>query len=96
MDTNKMLDQFESFARDVMCWDDDEFRLALDGKSYYWASTGDAWVFWQASRESVEMHMPRRYTIDSFDGIVDSEEGHLVYAADVEAAIEVQGLRVKS
>ena len=53
MDTNKMREQFESVAREVLDWSDDEFRLASDGKSYYWGATGEAWVFWQASHEAV-------------------------------------------
>jgi hypothetical protein len=31
MDTNKMREQFESFAREVLDWSDDEFRLAHHG-----------------------------------------------------------------
>ncbi|MCX2694300.1 hypothetical protein OO256_25465 [Pseudomonas sp. DCB_CB] len=87
MDTNKMREisreQFESFARDVLDWADDEFRLASDGKSYYWGATGEAWVFWQASREAVVVELPAD----------DGMDGHL-WAPEVVAAIEAQGLKV--
>ncbi|MGY1448724.1 hypothetical protein ACW582_16205 [Pseudomonas chlororaphis] len=57
MGTNKMRDisreQFESFGREVMGWEDDDFRLGSNGSTYYWSTTGDAWVFWQASRETL-------------------------------------------
>ena len=90
MGTNKMRDisreQFESFARDVLDWSDDEFRLASDGKSYYWGSTGEAWVFWQASRQAVVVELP------SFEGYKD----HIVreLQAAFTGAIERQGLKV--
>lgn len=66
MDTNKMREQFESFAREVMGWEDGDFRLGSDEKSYYWGTTGDAWVFWQASREAVavELGAPSHWVAD--------------------------------
>ncbi|MFJ4113759.1 hypothetical protein [Pseudomonas sp. NPDC089758] len=79
MDTNKMREQFESFAREVLDWSDDEFRLASDGKSYYWGATGEAWVFWQASREAV---------------VVDVGDMEWAHVDEVIAAIEAHGLKV--
>ncbi|WP_338794066.1 hypothetical protein [Pseudomonas sp. AE27] len=66
MDTNKMREQFESFAREVMGWEDGDFRLGSDEKSYYWGTTGDAWVFWQASREAVvvDLGAPSHWVAD--------------------------------
>lgn len=87
MDTNKMREQFESVAREVLDWSDDEFRLASDGKSYYWGATGEAWVFWQASREAVVVDLSMLQH--------QHEEGPLYYRVDdVHAAIEAQGLKV--
>lgn len=91
MDTNKMRDisreQFESFARDVLDWSDDEFRLASDGKSYYWGATGEAWVFWQASREAVVVDLPEQFS--------PHDCGEWAMWSDlVEKAIEAQGLKV--
>lgn len=90
MDTNKMRDicreQFEIFARDVLDWSDDEFRLASDGKSYYWGATGEAWVFWQASREAVVVALPK------FDEYPASMERDM--RESLRSAIEAQGLRV--
>ncbi|WP_217190644.1 hypothetical protein [Pseudomonas shirazica] len=100
MDTNKMRDisreQFESFARDVLDWSDDEFRLASDGKSYYWGSTGEAWVFWQASRESVVVELPNPANYEVYN-----DHSDFLHVDDVElmkavrAAIEAQGLKVE-
>lgn len=90
MDTNKMRDisrgQFESFARDVLDWSDDEFRLASDGKSYYWGSTGEAWVFWQASCEAVVVELPK------FEDYPASMERDM--RESLRSAIEAQGLKV--
>jgi len=107
MDTNKMREQFESFAREVLDWSDDEFRLASDGKSYYWAATGEAWVFWQASREAVvvelqEPDLPEAYIDEPVDR--DSEEFRYLEARHgaqyqtyrkCRQAIEAQGLKVE-
>ncbi|MBA6058967.1 hypothetical protein [Pseudomonas juntendi] len=90
MDTNKMRDisreQFESFARDVLDWSDDEFRLASDGKSYYWGSTGEAWVFWQASRETVVVELPK------FEDYPASMERDM--RESLRSSIEAQGMKV--
>ncbi|HDS0956579.1 TPA: hypothetical protein QDZ28_000215 [Pseudomonas putida] len=91
MDTNKMREQFESFAREVLDWSDDEFRLASDGKSYYWGTTGEAWVFWQASRKAVVVELPK---VVGFEGAYDSHRHHefVPSMSDVEDADEIFGL----
>lgn len=93
MDTNKMRDisreQFESFARDVLDWSDDEFRLASDGKSYYWGSAGEAWVFWQASRAAVVVELPGTEWFGEY-----SQEAARVMRDGCAEAIEAQGLKV--
>ena len=101
MDTNKMRDisreQFESFARDVLDWSDDEFRLASDGKSYYWGSTGEAWVFWQASREAVVVELPAKISAHNTTegGFVRPEAEHYDEAVDdCREAIEAHWLKV--
>ncbi|WP_059395657.1 hypothetical protein [Pseudomonas putida] len=97
MDTNKMRDisreQFESFARDVLDWSDDEFRLASDGKSYYWGSTGEAWVFWQASREAVVVELPSPY--ESAPPYACYEGGWNDMRVEAVDVIEAQGLKVE-
>lgn len=85
MDTNKMREQFESFAREVLDWSDDEFRLASDGKSYYWGATAEAWVFWQASREAVVVELPKEWV---------TNVGTMLPPPGVRRAIEAQGLKV--
>lgn len=99
MDTNKMREQFESFAREVLDWSDDEFRLASDGKSYYWGTTGEAWVFWQASREAVVVELPA--LAEPFEAELSTPpiytlkgEGRNAAIAECRAVIEAQGLKV--
>lgn len=97
MDTNKMRDisreQFESFARDVLDWSDDEFRLASDGKSYYWGATGEAWVFWQASREAVVVELPSPMDAPPY---ASYEGGWNDMRDEAVDGIEEQGLKVKA
>ncbi len=98
METNKMRDisreQFESFARDVLDWSDDEFRLASDGKSYYWGSTGEAWVFWQASREAVVVKLPAERRIRHMP-TPDENSSYNEALENCREAIEAQGLKVE-
>ncbi|WP_070085598.1 hypothetical protein [Pseudomonas sp. NBRC 111120] len=93
MDTNKMREQFESFARDVLDWSDDEFRLASDGKSYYWGATGEAWVFWQASRAAVVVELPPAIESPPYACFQSGWNDMRGEAVD---AIEAQGLKVAS
>lgn len=96
MDTNKMRDisreQFEKFAREVLDWSDDEFRLASDGKSYYWGSTGEAWVFWQASRAAVVVELPSAIESPPYACFQSGWNDMRGEAVD---AIEAQGLKVE-
>ena len=93
MDTNKMREQFESFARDVLDWSDDEFRLASDGKSYYWGATGESWVFWQASRAAVMVELPE--IAHEIDESVEIAYGFNCALKTIRTDIEAQGLKVK-
>ncbi len=97
MDTNKMRDisreQFESFAREVLDWSDDEFRLASDGKSYYWGSTGEAWVFWQASRAAIVVELPSPMDAPPY---ASYEGGWNDMRDEAVDGIEEQGLKVKA
>lgn len=90
MDTNKMREQFESVAREVLGWSDDEFRLASDGKSYYWGATGEAWLFWQASREAVVVELPPKWS----DEANSNKQAWDCGIEDARMAIEAQGLKV--
>ena len=95
MDTNKMREQFESVARDVLDWSDDEFRLASDGKSYYWGATGEAWVFWQASREAVVVELPELRSVPDRDCWARTNGlGFNNALKESRKMIEAQGLKV--
>lgn len=93
MDTNKMREQFESFAREVLDWSDDEFRLASDGKSYYWGSTGEAWVFWQASRAAVVVELPQGLCMFDMSGGRAPGGLPLIELKQAADAIEAAGLK---
>lgn len=95
MDINKMREQFESFAREVLDWSDDEFRLASDGKSYYWGATGEAWVFWQASREAVVVELPDLRSVPDRDCWARTNGlGFNNALKESRQVIEAQGLKV--
>lgn len=96
MDTNNMREQFESFAREVLDWSDDEFRLASDGKSYYWGATGEAWVFWQASRKAVVVELPELRSVPDRDCWARTNGlGFNNALKESRQMIEAQGLKVE-
>ncbi|MNN51285.1 hypothetical protein D3C81_1659140 [compost metagenome] len=87
MDTNKMREQFEAWARSRSM--DLEYRnIPGVGQFYECPRTLLASEAWQASREAVSVEMPEYLDTDRI--------GFAAYcAAEVEAAIEACGLRIK-
>jgi len=90
MDTNKMREQFEQWAKDRYSWhlhDDardpeDRTLASWNGDAYGNRIVEGMWQAWKASREAVAVVLP------------DEESGYMYYAPDVLAAIEAQGLKV--
>lgn len=90
MDTNKMRDisreQFEKFALSA---EGGLFAGHLakgeDGEYLNYAAQC-YWLFWQASREAVVVELPKD---------IVTMAGPVLYADDVRAAIEAQGLKVE-
>lgn len=87
MDTNKMREQFESAWR-ARYPEHGEIALkrsGLDPEDYSNTRVKDAWWAWQASREAVVVELPKD---------IVTMAGPVLYADDVRAAIEAQGLKV--
>lgn len=90
MDTNKMRDisreQFEKFA---LSQDGGLFPGHLvkgeDGEYLNYAAQC-YWLFWTASREAAVVELPKD---------ISTMAGQVLYADDVRAAIEAQGLKVE-
>ncbi|MEW9857864.1 hypothetical protein [Pseudomonas putida] len=89
MDTNKMREQFEQRypVPEGACWNAEQgryvlFHLKLCTVAKYERFV-ENWVCWQASREAVVVELPAD----------DGMDGHL-WAPEVVAAIEAQGLKV--
>lgn len=87
MDTNKMRAEFEAAwrARYPAHGDIALKRSGLDPEDYCNTRVKDAWWAWQASREAVVVELPKD---------IVTMAGPVLYADDVRAAIEAQGLKV--
>lgn len=88
MDTNKMREQFEeawAYAKrnDEGVPGSKPLRSLEDPERYRGSAVNGAWYWWKLSREAVVMELPAD----------DGMDGHL-WAPDVVAAIEAQGLKV--
>ena len=88
MDTNKMRAEFEAAwrARYPAHGDIALKRSGLDPEDYCNTRVKDAWWAWQASREAVVVELPKD---------IVTMAGPVLYADDVRAAIEAQGLKVE-
>ncbi len=55
-----------------------------------------AWWAWKLSRETIEVELPQRWSLEAFESgwVADSEGANLDYAETVKA-IEAAGLKVK-
>jgi len=95
----KSQEQFEEWARHDRDWEDDDFRL-INGV-YYWGTTREAFLAWQASREALVIELPEVYAWDNDGGFEkeydpDSEcSMALIPKIDVIIAIEAAGVKVK-
>lgn len=89
MDTNKMRDisreQFEKFALSAEGGLFAGLAKGEDGEYLNYAAQC-YWLFWQASREAVVVELPKD---------IVTMAGPVLYADDVRAAIEAQGLKVE-
>lgn len=95
-DTSKMRSEFESFCREAQGWGDDDFSLASDGVNYYWSTTGDAWMFWQASRQALIVELPSKgepFYVADIKSFSLHNEGRNKALDECCAAIEAVGLR---
>ncbi|UPK82392.1 hypothetical protein LW139_08940 [Proteus vulgaris] len=74
--------QFEEEFRKYSTLDkDDIFKIDSESDDYYYLATRQAWHWWQASRESLEVELPQRkgichneYDSGYFDGIDKCED----------------------
>ncbi|TDJ77272.1 hypothetical protein E2H86_08805 [Pseudomonas putida] len=99
MDTNKMREQFETWARQRYNWHlqedardpEDKTLSSWDGHKYGNRVVEGMWQAWQASREAVVVELPK---VVGFEGAYDSHRHHefVPSMSDVEDADEIFGL----
>lgn len=93
--SNQMREEFEAAIAKESGQPLVAIQLSRMADSYSTSVLVYAWWAWKASREVIVIELPRRYEIDSVDGIVDREDGPIIYAGDIRAVIEAAGLKVK-
>lgn len=99
MDTNKMREQFEQWAKDRYSWhlhDDardpeDRTLASWNGETYGNRIVEGMWQAWQASREAVVVELPREPY--QSQGLYQPTYGAAL--KDCRDAIEAQGLKVE-
>lgn len=91
MDANKMREQFEAWECDAPQGPQtDPMWLIYNSESNHYGlvEIQDRWEVWQASREAVVVELPEVYK--QFQG----DRHPSMFAEEVRAAIEAQGLKV--
>lgn len=93
MDTNKMREQFEEAWAYAMRNDEGvpgakPLRSLVDPERYRGSAVNGAWHWWKLSREDVVVELPKPHY--EFEGDPAPE----MFASQVVAAIEAQGLKV--
>ncbi|EOZ9063022.1 hypothetical protein ACUII0_002524 [Providencia rettgeri] len=74
---DKSRQQFEEEFKDCNSLDvDDPFRIWDEINDYYYLETRQAWFWWQASRESLEVELPELIEYDRKYIECDYEEGY--------------------
>lgn len=89
MDTNKMLKEFIRTYRSLLIAEGmnvQESRFELCDGEFVHRETAIAWWAWQGSRANLVVELPKD---------IVTMAGPVLYADDVRAAIEAQGLKVK-
>ena len=91
--------QFERFLREEHLYSDDELFWESDRNCYSIYPVHIAWKAWQASRENIEIWLPRRkaaYASGYGDGyLVDSLMGDALEYDETVDAIRAAGIKVK-
>lgn len=70
MSDDKMREEFEKFHRQHLLdigWDADDVASEFDRKDngdYVWSMAADGWVYWQASRQAIEVPTFHTYSPD--------------------------------
>lgn len=100
MDTNKMREQFEQWAKDRYSWhlhDDardpeDRTLASWNGETYGNRIVEGMWQAWQASRAAVVVELPKAY--ESAPPYASYQGGWNDMRVEVVDAIEAAGLKV--
>lgn len=90
---NKSREQFEDEFRKHSTLDkDDIFKIDSEYNDYYYLATRQAWFWWQASRESLEVELPER---KNYSGFQQFDNGYERAIDDCENILISNGVKVK-
>lgn len=92
---DKSREQFEEEFRKYSTLDkDDIFKIDSESNDYYYLATRQAWFWWQASRESLEVELPNANPDDS--GSPNFYDGYNTAISDIyDESISI-GVKIKN
>lgn len=89
---DKSRQQFEEeFIKHTTLDKDDIFEMDYESDDYYYLETRHAWFWWQASRESLEVELPKEQKAKAYDFYIDGYNSGIDCC---EVRLESMGIKV--
>ncbi|HEK3094751.1 TPA: hypothetical protein SMV37_001893 [Proteus mirabilis] len=95
---DKSRQQFEEFIKfhlgDKV--DENTFETANNGLNYSYPYTDLMWITWQASRESLEIELPDKYTLEYMQDDLSDSECDFFKCGDIKNELLSNGVKIKN
>ncbi|HEQ1858504.1 TPA: hypothetical protein VEO38_002043 [Providencia alcalifaciens] len=67
-----------------------------DSGEYFYNGARKAWFAWKASRESLEVELPDKYTLEYMQDDLSDSECDFFKCKDVENMLNINGVKIKN
>ncbi|MBS0857922.1 hypothetical protein [Providencia rettgeri] len=95
---DKSRQQFEAFIKKETGFDLHRTKFPMtkrEDQQYSSHQTNLAWLSWQASRESLEVELPDKYTLEYMQDDLSDSECDFFKCKDVENMLNTNGVKIK-
>ncbi|MGX2016488.1 hypothetical protein [Providencia huashanensis] len=94
---DKSRKQFEEeFKKRVELPTSDIFKINDDTGEYYYMTPRQAWYWWQASRESLDVELPDKYTLEYMQDDLSDSECDFFKCDDIKNELLSNGVKIKN
>lgn len=86
----------EEFKKRVELPTSDIFKINDDTGEYYYMTPRQAWYWWQASRESLDVELPDKYTLEYMQDDLSDSECDFFKCDDIKNELLSNGVKIKN